>query len=564
VKIAFLSNYTADFVVKELGKRLLDDSIRHEFYVPGFNQYTQEILDSGSRFYGIAPDVAIISVDMNILCGDILAQLFVLPREEVISRIESRYQDLKSQLRILRGRLPSLPLLVDSCFFESRYSSGTLERNSRFTVSSVPDRINSDLEEFAKDLGSTVVVDINTLAQKYGEKLLFDRRLWYIAKSRWSRTGAEKLSQLYVNHIKAYRGMRKKCIVLDLDNTLWGGIVGQDGKENLQLSNDGPGKAYYDLQEELLKMHQKGILLSICSKNSEDAALDAIANHPFMLLRPEHFACIRINWESKDKNIVAMAGELNIGLESFVFLDDSKFERELVRTQLPDVTVPEMPDDPADLVEFMKDLDQECFAFHSITEEDLKRNRDYQANKERVKLAESLPDLDSYFRSLSMIATIKEVDDFSFPRVVQLIQKTNQFNLTTRRYTEAELKDLRSNPTCHILELSLRDKFGDNGIVGVAILTTVEKKAIHIDTFLLSCRVIGRTVETAFLSYIAEWAAKNDAETIQGEFIPTAKNQSCQDFYRNHGFTPQDDGVWKLKLEEGTVPAPDWIKIIGG
>ena len=559
MKIAFLSNYTIDFIAKEFSKRLKETSIESEIYVSGFNQYVQEILGEDNSFYKFNPDVIFLSIDLGFLVEDILDHQFEESGAKIYSDAENRFQQLLSLISKLRSKLPNSQIFIDNFYLPTNYLFKTLEGNSPCSTKNIPEKLNLQFEKFISENKGIRLIDVASLFQKYGEDELLDSRMYYIAKSNFSKSGSERLAGLYLSHIKAYSGLRKKLIVFDLDNTLWGGIIGEDGIENIVLSNDGAGKAFYDFQKELLKLHRQGILLAVCSKNAEDIALDVIKNHPYMILREEHFAAIRINWNDKVRNIKSIAQELNLGTDSFVFLDDSAFERGFVKDQLPEVEVPELPEDSMYFIDFLKDLD--LFNFHSLTDDDFKRNKSYAKNRQRKKLEEIFTDTTSYLKSLEMRVTIKEMDDFSFPRVVQLIQKTNQFNLTTRRYTETEVRKFAADPKYKILYTIVKDKLGDYGIVAVAILKFNDSK-LHIDTFLMSCRVLGRNVETALLSYITKIAEENNVYIVEGKILPTAKNEPCRDIYAKHGFDEKDNNFWELNLREKKIKFPEFIKLL--
>ena len=559
MKIAFLSNYTTEFVIKEFGKKLKENGIEYDFYIPGFSQYIQEILGENNSFYNFKPDVIFLSIDLSFFVGDLLENQFEENESEIFKDVETRFNQLLSLVEKLREKAPTAQIFIDNYFLSAKNYFKTLEGNSPYGLKNIPAKLNIELEKFVAGQKGVRVIDLAYLIQFYGEKELTDARLYYLTKSKWSKTGAQKIAELYLSHIKAYKGLRKKVIVLDLDNTLWGGVVGQDGVENIFLSNDGPGKAFYDFQKELLKLYKQGILLAVCSKNSEDIAMEAIKNHPYMVLRPEYFAAMRINWENKAQNIKSMAKELNLGTDSFIFLDDYAFERGLVKDQLPEVEVPDLPEDPLYYVDFLKSLD--FFNFHTLTDDDFKRNKSYAANKERKKLEESFTDTSSYLRSLNMEVIIKDMDDFSFPRIVQLIQKTNQYNLTTRRHTESDVRGFVADPNYRILEMTVKDKFGDYGIVAAAILKYDTSK-VYIDTFLMSCRVLGRGVETAFLSFMAKAAEEKGIKIVEGEVIPTPKNEPSRDMYKKHNFTQKNENFWELNLEEKKIEFPEYIKLV--
>ena len=559
MKVAFLSNYTVDFIVKEFSKRLKENSIQFETYVSGFNQYVQEILGEDNSFYKFNPDVVFLSVDLGFLVEDILDHQFEESGAKIYSDVENRFQQLLSLISKLRSKLPNSHIFIDNFYLSTNYLFKTLEGNSPYSTKNISEKLNLQFEKFISENKGIRLIDIASLFQKYGEEELLDSRMYYIAKSNFSKSGSEKLAGLYLSHIKAYSGLRKKLIILDLDNTLWGGIIGEDGIENIVLSNDGAGKAFYDFQKELLKLHRQGILLAVCSKNAEGVVLNAIKNHPYMVLREERFAAVRINWNDKVQNIKSIAQELSLGTDSFVFLDDSVFERGLVKNQLPEVEVPELPEDSMYFVDFLKSLD--AFNFHSLTDDDFKRNESYATNRQRKKLEETFTDTTSYLKSLEMQVIIREMDDFSFPRIVQLIQKTNQFNLTTRRYTETEVRKFTADPKYKILQMTVKDKFGDYGIVAVAILKFNDSK-LYIDTFLMSCRVLGRNVETALLSYITKLAEGGNFFLIEGEILPTEKNEPCRDLYVKHGFSAKGNNSWELNLKEKKIRFPEFIKLL--
>jgi FkbH-like protein len=559
MKIAFLSNYTSDFLVKLFSKKLKNVDIDHEIYLPGFHRYNQAILDEDSSFYKFNAELVFLSIDLNVLIEDLLDRLFEENEQEIYENVKNRFRQLLGLIIKLKNQAPNIEIFIDNFYLDTNYLSKTLEGNSPYTIKNMPAKLNLQLEEFASQHQGVIIIDIYSLIQKYGEKELLDPRINYIAKSKFSGVGLDKFSDLYLSHIKAYKGLRKKVIVLDLDDTLWGGIIGEDGIENIKLSNDGLGKAFIDFQKELLKLYRQGILLAICSKNEEKTALDAIKNHPDMILREECFSAIRINWTDKVQNVNSIANELNLGIDSFVFFDDSPFEREFVKSKLPEIEVPDLPEDPTYYVDFLKDLDY--FNFHKLTNDDLKRNKNYAANRERKKVEESFTDTTSFLRSLDMQLKIKEMDDFSFPRIVQLIQKTNQFNLTTRRYTDSEIRKFSIDTNYRILEVSVKDKFGDYGIIAAVILKNVTSK-IYIDTFLMSCRVLGRSIETAILSNITKLAEQQKIYVIEGEIIPSARNEPALDLYKKNGFTEKGNDHWELNLKERKIKIPEFIKMI--
>lgn len=350
--------------------------------------------------------------------------------------------------------------------------------------------------------------------------------------------------------------------MVDLDNTLWGGVIGEDGMQGIKLSAEYPGAAYQALQRVMLDLARRGILLAVCSKNNLEDAMEAIETHPGMLLRSKNFAAMRINWTDKAQNLREIAAELNIGIDSLAFMDDNPVEQEQVRAALPEVTVIDMPADPVDYATALR----ECPAFERLTlsAEDQQRTSFYVAERERSQAEQTFQTKEDFYRYLEQEAEISPVLPATLARISQLTQKTNQFNLTTRRYSEPQIAEMAAKPDWQVLSIRVRDRFGDHGLVGVAI-TRDEKETCEIDAFLLSCRVIGRTVETALLSYLAQSAAARGRQRLSGWFFPTKKNAPAKEFYSQHGFqlhTQNGQGsLWELDLKQHPIPWPEWIKL---
>ena len=360
-------------------------------------------------------------------------------------------------------------------------------------------------------------------------------------------------------------GRVRKCLVLDLDNTLWGGILGEDGVQGITLGAEGLGLAFAEFQGELLNLRRKGVLLAIASKNDAGEALEALRTHPAMRLREEHFASFRINWDDKAANLRAIANELDIGLDSLVFIDDNPAERALVRARLPEVLVPEWPSDPAEYRMALLELAATHFYRMRITEEDSMRGDSYRLQAERRKLALESASIEDYYRSLGMSARIGFADGITVPRIAQLVQKTNQFNLTTRRYTEAEVACFASARDTMVLWMELDDRFGPNGLVGVMILRQQDSSTWRIDTLLLSCRVIGRTAENAFLAQACKLLRERGGTWLIGEYRPSLRNAVAAELYAKLGFQPagqsNESAFWELDLSGSGIRAPAWIEV---
>jgi len=560
VKISLIGSFTLDLLLKRLKHEIGKISVRPEFYLGGFGQYQQEILDQHSGHWKFAPDVTILILDGNDLFRDIYEHPLDYSAGKIEGRIKQELENVATLVRNINERLPACTVLLNNIIAPATSGLGLLECNIPQSLKEVVRTYNRGIEQLARDNTRFYIVDNESLAARLGYDNWRDERMWYLAGMPLKNHAMSELAKHYASYLKALQGNTKKCLVLDLDNTLWGGIIGEDGMKGIVLGLAGVGKAYHDFQNEIINLHKRGILLAVSSKNNYDDAIEVIEKHPHMLLRKKYFSVMKIDWRDKATHLREIAEELNLGLQSFVFFDDSAFERNLIASELPEVTVPNFPQDPSFLTRSLLVLDS--FAMVQLTEEDRKRNQLYRAQARRTSLRQSSGSLEEFYVSLQMHAAIRNSGSFAIPRLSQLTQRTNQFNLTTRRYAEAEIQSFISSDSYEVYDLQLTDKFGDNGIVGLAIVEK-ENSAWRIDTFLLSCRVMGRTVETAFLGYIAKQARKAGIQYILGEYIPTKKNIPVKDFYHQQGFESitETGEIWRLDLISQGVLLPPWITI---
>ncbi len=360
---------------------------------------------------------------------------------------------------------------------------------------------------------------------------------------------------------RALKGRNKKCLVLDCDNTLWGGIIGEDGMAGIRLGETHPGSAYVELHGALLDLYHRGILLALNSKNNHADAVAVFREHPSSALRPNHFVAMRINWQDKAQNIREIAAELNIGLDSIVFLDDSPFECQYVREALPEVTVVQLPEDPTHYASIVRRLTY--FDTLAISAEDRRRSDMYHAQVRRAELQRSNLSPEEYLQTLQMTLRIAPVSEFTIPRVAQLTQKTNQFNLTTRRYSEADVRRLAADPAWRLYCAELTDKFDSSGIIAAAFVEDRPGEA-RIDTFLMSCRVIGRGVEQALIARIAADTKSHGAKSMLAQFVPTPKNGLAATFLERMGFrciSETERRWWAFDVETSVISTPDWLRI---
>lgn len=404
------------------------------------------------------------------------------------------------------------------------------------------------------------VIDITEFTRKYTAADLFDWKFYFISQMGMNPKLSKDFKAWWDKKMNSISLKRKKCLVLDLDNTLWGGVLGEEGIEGVKIGGDYPGKAFLYWQEALLELSKSGVILTVCSKNNEQDVLDAWEKNPFMVLKKEHFAASRINWVDKATNIKELAAELNIGLDSFVFVDDNPTERELIKQMLPMVEVPEFPAQPYELMPFFKQLVEDYFKVYSVTDEDKKKTEQYKQNAARAQAQASFADFDSFLESLNIQITIEAANEFNIQRIAQMTQKTNQFNLTTHRYTDADVRGFM-DAGWKVWCIGVADKFGDNGITG-AIMITPEGE---IDTFLLSCRILGKGIEIAFVKKILSLLAKAGIDNLTAKYLPTAKNDQVKEFWEKVGFVctqeTEDGKDYVLALNNANLEIKDYYHI---
>jgi FkbH-like protein len=526
-----------------------------------FNAYAQEILDEQSSVYSFNPDSVVLAVRTPDVAPDLWGGYAELNSQAIDSACERVHSSFQEWIRAFRLR-SAAALVIHTLEQPIWPALGVLDVQSGHGQVEVIRRINRELQRAAAQLRGVYILDYDALLARRGRAQSFDARKYLIARLPFSAGSLSDLPREWLRFLLPLTGKTAKVLVVDLDNTLWGGIVGEDGFEGIKLGSDYPGAAYQELQRAMLDLSKRGILLAICSKNNREDAMEVLERHPGMLLRPQHFAAMRINWNDKSEGLREIAAELNIGIDSLAFLDDNPTEREQVRSSLPEVTVIDLPKEPLEYAVTLR----ECPVFErlALSTEDQQRSAMYAEQRERSQAEQKFHSKEDFYRFLEQEAEIAPLSSSTLARIAQLTQKTNQFNLTTRRYGEQQISEFGSNPDCRVLSVRVRDRFGDQGLVGVAI-TRDEAETCEIDTFLLSCRVIGRNVETALLSYIAEDAAVRGLRRLKGRFIPTKKNAPAREFYAQHGFQLTTEGgegsVWSLELRDGRIACPDWIKL---
>jgi FkbH-like protein len=406
--------------------------------------------------------------------------------------------------------------------------------------------------------------DVDSLSSNYGKLAWYDERFYFDSKLPCSPVFLPFYAQSLSSIIGAIKGKSKKCLVLDLDNTLWGGVIGDDGVGGIKLGQGDPdGEAFISFQNYLKRLKARGIILAVCSKNDAENAKSPFYDHEEMVLKLEDISCFVANWQDKASNIKKIAGTLSIGLDSLVFIDDNPVERAIVRRFLPEVAVPEITEDPSDNIKAIEK--HRFFELISLSKEDLKRSEMYlNETKRKVKLSKA-NNLDEYLQSLNMKAIVESINDSNIDRSVQLINKTNQFNLTTKRYQKSEILKIIKDKSWSTFALRLKDDFGDNGLISV-VLTQKNGEKLAIDTWLMSCRVLNRNVEEFMMSKIYKMAKENKIKTIEGYYWPTKKNKMVKDLFSKFGFEKQNESEnesvsWAFDLNKNEDRVwMNWIK----
>jgi FkbH-like protein len=557
LRCALLSSFTLDQLHPLVTESLRSSGIACEWYIAPFNQYPQLILKEDSDLIAFAPQLIFFAVAIE----DVLDSLPSLwsQSEERLEAGHRRIQDLVGLAERLAKRLPRTRIFMHDFLSLEPQPHALLAAKSPASVRALVLYANRLLVNLSYDCGNLFVLPLDDALAGQPRLGVLDSRFFYLAKMRLGRGALDSLTEYYRRLVLAHLGLRKKCLVLDLDNMLWGGIVGEDGPENLLIADDGPGKAFQDAQRILLQYHETGTLLAVCSRNDEQLALSILRDHPGMILRPHHFAAMRINWEDKATNLRAIAEELNLGLDSLVFLDDSAFEREQIRRVTPGVAVPDMPIDPADYPSFLARLPY--FDALTVTEDDRKRGQMYVVDRQRRELQQSAATLEDFLEGLDIRVVVRRADRFVVPRLAQLTQRTNQFNLTTRRYTESDLLELAQQDGWRLYGAEARDRVGESGIVGTAIVQLGRPSATaRLDTFLVSCRVLGRGIESAFLAGVLMDLKAAGMASLQAEFVPSERNAVAKDFLAQNGFVLEQD-QWQRPLVDANVVCPKWIDL---
>lgn len=558
-RIAILGGSTTNDIKLILELFLLNYGIRPEFYESEYNQYWQDAMFPNEELENFKPDIIYIhTTNRNIADYPCVTD----DRETIDAKLDSEYNRFEKMWERIAA-VYQCPVIQNNFEMPGYRLMGNMEASDFHGRINFITRLNQKFYEYARSHKNFFINDINYVSACYGLDRWLDDFYWHMYKYAMAVPAIPELSFNIARIIKSIYGKNKKALVLDLDNTLWGGVVGDDGVENLALGQEVPmGQVYTEFQDYLKAHKDLGVLLNVNSKNEYDNAIAGL-NHPDGVLKPEDFIVIKANWNNKDMNIVEMANELNIMPDSMVFVDDNPAERTIVEQNVAGVSVPVM-ESPE---KYIRTLDRAgFFEVTALSADDAKRNEMYKENAKRARLQASFENYEDYLKSLDMVGTIKAFEPVYMARIAQLTNKSNQFNLTTKRMSQSDIEAVATDDNYITLYGKLEDKFGDNGVVSV-VIGKKEDRTLHIDLWIMSCRVLKRDMEFAMLDTFVAKALDSGITTIKGYYYPTAKNGMVKNFYRQMGFSLESEDengntVWTFDIDLSYNKRNNVIKVV--
>lgn len=535
VKVSLLGDSATQLLAKTIIGYGYEIEYGVELFEADYDQIKLQILNPNSELYAQNSEFVIIAESSQKIKQDYYNE----SQDERINFAENKLKAVKEQVDLL-GSLENLKAIL---YFNIQEEDDSVYGNYANKIESSflyqIRKYNYLIMQFASSINLFHIVDYKLLHQRNGDKIAFSSQSYVNNSMVFNLEILPLIAKSCIDIIVSQLGVFKKCLIIDLDNTMWGGIIGDDGIDKIQIGSLGIGKAFTNFQKWIKELKNRGVILAICSKNFENIAKDVFINHPEMILRLEDISVFVANWDNKADNIKYIQSVLNIGFDSMVFLDDNPFEREIVKKNIPSLTVPELSEDPSEYVDYLKTLN--LFETASYVKNDAKRTLQYQEESKRKKEEIKHSDQSSFLKSLNMEIKIDEFDSFNQPRIAQLIQRSNQFNLRTIRYTETELEGLSKSKNHICLALGLKDNFGEYGIISIVILEK-KKDILFIDTWVMSCRVLKRGVEEFVFNYILKLANSiKGIKKIKGEYIPTKKNIFVKNLYQDLGFYEEND-----------------------
>ena len=555
IRIAFVGSFTLNGFEETIQVQCNDEKINCITYNSPYNQFNQEILDENSNLYKFKPDIIFLLIDNRTILENSFYFSNINSENEKKKYTNKKFNEINNLIKTFTKKSHS-KIIITNFVIPTYTPLGIYESKIEYGIKEIILELNKKLKELSRNIDSCYVYDFNSFVTKFGEKNILDYKKINFGDIKINFDVIPHLIYEFLGYVKPILGLNKKCIVLDLDNTLWGNIIGEDGFEGIKLGPYPEGRSFVEFQKIIKSLSENGIILAINSKNNQKDAMKAINEHPHMILREKDFSCIKINWNDKISNMREIAKDLNIGLDSIVFFDDDPINRELLRMSIPEINTVELPKDPSTYAQILRNLND--FNTLKITKDDTQRKIMYKQEQNRQKLESTTENLNEYLKKLDIKIKIKLNDKFSISRISQLILKTNQFNLTTKRYQEEEIKEFVKDETMIVGCSEVDDKFGENGITNVFIIKTKPNEWV-IDTFLLSCRIMGRGIEEGIIGKILEIAKNKGIEKITATFIPTEKNKPAENFLKNYGFKKEKENwVFLLKNE---IKIPDYLEV---
>ena len=536
IKLALLGDSATQFLATAIRGEGVARGLSVDLFEAEYNQVERQVLDPTSDLHGFGAEFTVVFQSSHKL----LEKYSLAPAEARSSLAQERLDFVRTLCTTVPGKVIyyNYPEIGDGVF-------GSYQNKVAGSFVYQVRKLNLGLMELSQEFPNLYVCDLAELQAKLGRDFCFDSSVYVSTEMLLSLDALPYVASRTLDIVCAIRGQFKKCLILDLDNTLWGGVVGDDGWENIQVGHGlGIGKAFSEFQQWVRKLKDRGIILCVCSKNDADKAREPFEKNPEMVLHLDDFAVFMANWDNKVDNIRTIREILNIGFDSMVFLDDNPFERNMVREGIPELCVPELPEDPGDYLEYLYGLN--LFETASYSSADKDRTRQYQVEARRASSALSFANEADFLKSLGMVSEVRGFDSFNTPRVAQLSQRSNQFNLRTVRYTEDEVRRLGADPGFACFSFTLADKFGDNGLICVVILEKRDAGTLFINTWLMSCRVLKRGMEAFTLNTLVAFAREHGFRRLVGEYLPTAKNGMVAEHYPRLGFTPLPEAPERL------------------
>lgn len=543
LRIAVLGNCSTQLLSKTIQGNCRIEGINANVFDADYNQIDLQLYNFSSETFSFNPEIIILWLSSEKLYEDFLD----LDYEQKTAFADNTISKIKSYWEFIKKHSSAKIVQFDFCNIDDMpLGNYSLKAESSFSFQLR--KLNQRLEEAMKETHGVFPVGLSLIQSRVGQKQLFDPVLYYSSKMPISLNAFPYVTQQVVSVVKSILGKIKKCLIMDLDNTIWGGVIGDDGIDKIEIGEFGRGHVFTNLQKWIKQLKECGIILAVCSKNNEDTAKLPFEKHSEMVLRLSDISVFVANWNDKASNIKLIQETLNIGMDSIVFIDDNPFERNLVKELIPDITVPDLPDDPSNILEFL--IEQNYFEVASYIGVNSDRTAQYQAQYERKKMEMSFESIDDYLVGLEMTCNASPFEQSKYARIAQLSQRSNQFNLRTVRYTDEDIERISKDKSYITLSCSLKDKFGDYGLVSIAIIKRVSDDIGFIENWLMSCRALKRGLEEFTINKVISLCKREGIRILKAEYIPTIKNAMVKDMYKTFGFKETSENNYKIFVDD--------------